>query len=202
MLIEGLAKIIPGLPVVGEEGAHADPSSATTYRAIAGSSIRSTGRAISPTASRRSASCWPWPREGRRIPGGYTIVCPGRFCIAHKGKGAFVDGEKVTRRRAAKASRWRLSRCCSWTRRSARRCRTTSRRITALSTSPIVRPNSIRGWCLAPTTSRCSSARLPWDHAAGALFAGRGGRQGRAARRLALPGRRVGAARTYRGRFT
>jgi fructose-1,6-bisphosphatase/inositol monophosphatase family enzyme len=98
MIAEGLERIIPGLAVVGEEAAHADPA----------------------VLDRLTGDCWIVdPIDGTRnfaagkppfgillamASGGEThtgwIYDPltGRLCVAHKGKGAFVNGEKVTAR--------------------------------------------------------------------------------------------------------
>jgi fructose-1,6-bisphosphatase/inositol monophosphatase family enzyme len=95
MLEEGLARIIPGLPIVGEERAHADPS----------------------VLERLSGDCWIVdPLDGTnnfaagKPPFGVLIAMASggeahtgwiydppsdRLCIAHRGKGAFIGGEKV-----------------------------------------------------------------------------------------------------------
>lgn len=96
MLAEGLPRIIPGLPIVGEEAAHADPV----------------------VLDRLSGDCWIVdPLDGThnfahgRPPFGILIalasggeahagwiydVLSGRLCIAHRGTGAFVNGERIT----------------------------------------------------------------------------------------------------------
>jgi fructose-1,6-bisphosphatase/inositol monophosphatase family enzyme len=95
MLAEGLARIA-GLPVVGEEASFADPS----------------------VQDRLAGDCWIVdPLDGTRNfakgqpPFGILIAMASageahtgwiydcltdRFCIAHKGKGAFVNGERIT----------------------------------------------------------------------------------------------------------
>ncbi|WP_424775412.1 inositol monophosphatase family protein [Novosphingobium sp.] len=95
MLAEGLARIIPGLPIVGEEAAHADPA----------------------VLDRLSSACWIVdPLDGTnnfaagKPPFGIIIAMADggeahtgwiydplsdRLCIAHKGKGAFINGEKI-----------------------------------------------------------------------------------------------------------
>jgi fructose-1,6-bisphosphatase/inositol monophosphatase family enzyme len=103
MLTEGLAKIVD-VPVVGEEAAHADAS----------------------VMDRLASDCWIVdPLDGTRNfargnpPFGILVAMAsageahtgwiydclsGRLCVAHRGKGAFVDGEKIAARetRAAK----------------------------------------------------------------------------------------------------
>jgi fructose-1,6-bisphosphatase/inositol monophosphatase family enzyme len=95
LLAEGLARIIPGLPIVGEEAAHADPA----------------------VQDRLAGDCWivdpidgtnnfaagkpPFGVLVAMASGGEThtgwIYDPltDRLCIAHKGKGAFINGERV-----------------------------------------------------------------------------------------------------------
>jgi len=98
MLEEGLAKIIPGLPIVGEEAVHGDPS----------------------VLDRLSGDCWIVdPLDGTnnfakgKPPFGILIAMASggeahtgwlydplsdRFCVTHRGKGAFINGEKVRAR--------------------------------------------------------------------------------------------------------
>lgn len=98
MLAEGLARIIPGLPVVGEEAAHADPA----------------------VLDRLASACWIVdPLDGTnnfaagKPPFGIIIAMADggeahtgwiydplsdRLCVAHKGKGAFINGEKLQAR--------------------------------------------------------------------------------------------------------
>lgn len=98
MLAEGLGKIVPGLPVVGEEAAHADPS----------------------VLERLAGDCWIVdPVDGThnfahgRPPFGILLAMAeagvahtgwiydplsDRLCVTHRGKGAFINGEKITAR--------------------------------------------------------------------------------------------------------
>ena len=98
LLSEGLARIVPGLPIVGEEAAHADPA----------------------VLDRLSSDCWIVdPIDGThnfahgKPPFGIIIamaiggeahtgwiydVLTRRLCIAHRGKGAYIDGDRVTAR--------------------------------------------------------------------------------------------------------
>lgn len=98
MLAEGLAKIAPGLAIVGEEAAHADPA----------------------VLDRLAGDCWIVdPLDGTRnfadgrAPFGILVAMASggeahtgwiydplqdRLCTAHRGRGAFVDGEKITAR--------------------------------------------------------------------------------------------------------
>jgi fructose-1,6-bisphosphatase/inositol monophosphatase family enzyme len=98
MLAEGLARIVPGLPVVGEEAAHADPT----------------------VLERLNGDCWIVdPLDGTnnfakgKPPFGILVAMASggvahtgwiydplsdRLCVAHSGKGAFIDGERVMAR--------------------------------------------------------------------------------------------------------
>lgn len=96
LLAEGLDRIVPGLAVVGEEGVHADPAG----------------------LARLADECWIVdPLDGThnfahgRQPFGMLIAMAAdghahsgwlydpladRLCSAHRGRGAFVDGEEIS----------------------------------------------------------------------------------------------------------
>lgn len=98
MLAEGLARIVPGLPIVGEEAAYADPT----------------------VQDRLAGDCWIVdPLDGTnnfaagRAPFGILVAMASggvahsgwlydpladRLCVAHRGKGAFIDGARVVAR--------------------------------------------------------------------------------------------------------
>lgn len=96
MLAEGLAKIIPGLPVVGEEAAHADPSVLDR--------LASDCWIVDPIDGTRNFAAGKPPfgiliamAAGGQAHTGWIYDClTDRICIAHRGKGAFVNGEKIT----------------------------------------------------------------------------------------------------------
>ncbi|MEO6386849.1 MAG: inositol monophosphatase family protein [Croceibacterium sp.] len=96
MLAEGLAKIIPGLPVVGEEAAHADPSVLDR--------LASDCWIVDPIDGTRNFAAGKPPfgiliamAAGGEAHTGWIYDClTDRICIAHRGKGAFVNGEKIT----------------------------------------------------------------------------------------------------------
>ena len=95
-LAEGLAKIVPGLPIVGEETAHGDPS----------------------VLDRLDGACWIVdPIDGTnnyaagKPPFGILVaIADGgeahsgwiydpladRLCVAHKGNGAYINGERIS----------------------------------------------------------------------------------------------------------
>jgi fructose-1,6-bisphosphatase/inositol monophosphatase family enzyme len=98
MIAEGLEKIIPGLPVVGEEGAHADPSVLD----------RLTGDCwiVDPIDGTRNFAVGKPPfgvllamaAGGEAHTGWIYDPLTDRLCIAHKGKGAFIGEEKIVAR--------------------------------------------------------------------------------------------------------
>ena len=98
MLANGLAKIAPGLPIVGEEAAHADP--AVLARLSGDCWI------VDPIDGTRNFAAGKPPfgiliamASGGEAHTGWIYDClTGRLCIAHRGKGAFVNGEKIVAR--------------------------------------------------------------------------------------------------------
>ena len=98
MLTEALAAFEPALPVVGEEAAHADPS---VQDALAGDCW-----IVDPLDGTRNFARGEPPfgiivarAEGGVARSGWIYDClTGRFCAAHAGKGAFVDGERIAAR--------------------------------------------------------------------------------------------------------
>jgi fructose-1,6-bisphosphatase/inositol monophosphatase family enzyme len=95
ILTEGLSRIIPGLPVVGEEAAHADKS---VLDALSGDCW-----IVDPLDGTRNFAHGKPPfgvivamASGGVAHTGWIYDClTHRLCVAHKGKGAFVNNEKV-----------------------------------------------------------------------------------------------------------
>ncbi len=98
MLAEGLARIMPGLAVVGEEAAHADP------QVLEG--LKGDCWIIDPIDGTRNFAAGKPPfgillamASGGEAHTGWIYDClSGRLCVAQKGKGAFVNGERITAR--------------------------------------------------------------------------------------------------------
>jgi len=98
MLTEALAAFEPTLPVVGEEAAHAD---AGVLDALAGDCW-----IVDPLDGTRNFARGEAPfgilvarAEGGVARSGWIYDClSGRFCAAHEGRGAFVDGERIAAR--------------------------------------------------------------------------------------------------------
>lgn len=98
MLTEGLAKIIPGLPVVGEEAAHADPK---VFERLTGDCW-----IVDPIDGTRNFAKGKPPfgillamaSGGEAHTGWIYDPLTDRFCVAHRGKGAFIHGEKISAR--------------------------------------------------------------------------------------------------------
>ena len=133
-LSEGLAKII-ALPVVGEEASHAD---ASVQDRLAGDCW-----IVDPLDGTRNFANGRPPfgiliamASGGEAHTGWIYDClTDRLCIAHRGKGAFINGEKIVarptgetppvaaislifmdqaKREAVKAAIGGRYRCCSW----------------------------------------------------------------------------------------
>lgn len=96
MLREGLAKLSPGLPFVGEEASHADPSVLDLLSGpcwivdpVDGTRNFATGKSPFGILIARA--------DGGLAQDGWIFDClTGRFCMAHLGQGAFVDGERIS----------------------------------------------------------------------------------------------------------
>ncbi len=103
MLAEGLARIIPGLPVVGEEAAHTDPG---VLERLAGDCW-----IVDPLDGTRNFATGKPPfgiliamASGGVAHTGWMYDClSGRLCLSHRGQGAFVNGEKVRARTTGEA---------------------------------------------------------------------------------------------------
>ncbi|MBT8427081.1 MAG: inositol monophosphatase [Erythrobacter sp.] len=102
LLREGLAAIDPTIGFVGEEVAHTDPAV-----------LDNLGEAcwiVDPVDGTRNFAHGKPPfgviiarADGGLAQSGWLYDCvSGRFCAAHRGKGAFVDGERVTSRSTGK----------------------------------------------------------------------------------------------------
>ncbi|MCB2065492.1 MAG: inositol monophosphatase, partial [Erythrobacter sp.] len=96
MLREGLERIDPALAFVGEESTHADPSVARH--------LGSDCWIVDPLDGTRNFAQGKPPfgvivamASGGEARSGWIYDClSGRFCVAHRGKGAFVDGQRVS----------------------------------------------------------------------------------------------------------
>jgi len=98
LLREGLEKLSPGLAFVGEEGVHAD---AAMLGGLAGDCW-----IVDPLDGTRNFAAGRAPfgilvarASGGLAQAGWIYDClTGRFCTAHLGGGAFIDGERITAR--------------------------------------------------------------------------------------------------------
>lgn len=99
MLAEGLARILPEATIVGEEGAHADP-------AIMERLGDSLCWVIDPLDGTNNFAVGKPPfgmllalaEKGETVSGWIYDPLNDRLCSAHKGKGAWVNGERVAAR--------------------------------------------------------------------------------------------------------
>ena len=98
LLREGLDKLAPGLAFVGEESAHADPGALAH--------LSQPCWIVDPLDGTRNFAAGREPfgiliarAEGGLAQSGWIFDCTsGRFCAAHRGGGAFVDGERIAAR--------------------------------------------------------------------------------------------------------
>ena len=103
MLSETLAKFEPRMPIVGEEAAHADPS---VLDRLAGDCW-----IVDPIDGTRNFAAGKPPfgilialAQNGEAQSGWIYDClTGRFCAAHRGAGAFVDGERIHARPTGQA---------------------------------------------------------------------------------------------------
>ncbi|WP_353228667.1 inositol monophosphatase family protein [Novosphingobium sp.] len=99
LLTEALASILPEAAIVGEEAAHADPAVLERLGdglcwiidPLDGTNNFATGK---PPFGILIALA----ERGETIAGWIYDVLTGRFCAAHRGHGAWVNGERVTAR--------------------------------------------------------------------------------------------------------
>lgn len=104
ILAEGLAGIEPGIAIVGEEAAHADPA---VLAGLAGECW-----IVDPLDGTNNFAAGKPPfgiLVARASSGvtqsGWIYDClSGRFCAAHAGRGATVDGDRVTARETGGAT--------------------------------------------------------------------------------------------------
>lgn len=103
MLSEGLAQIDASIAIVGEEAVAADPAVLDRLRGpcwiidpIDGTANFAAGQ---PPFGILIARC-----DARQAVSGWIYDClTGRFCAAHRGSGAFVNGEQITSRSTGKS---------------------------------------------------------------------------------------------------
>ena len=98
LLSEGLTRVDPGIAVVGEEAAYADPSVMDA--------LSDPCWIVDPLDGTNNFAKGKPPfgilvalAEGGVARSGWVYDClSGRFCAAHEGKGAFIDGERIVAR--------------------------------------------------------------------------------------------------------
>lgn len=98
MLFEGLARLDPALGLVGEEAVHADASVADL--------LSGPCWIVDPIDGTRNYAAGEGPfgiiiarADQGEAQSGWIFDClSGRFCAAHRGEGAFIDGERISAR--------------------------------------------------------------------------------------------------------
>jgi len=169
-LFEGLAKLAPGLALVGEEACFADET--LLDRASGPCWI------VDPIDGTRNFAAGRPPfgiliaqADGGEAQSGWIYDClSGRFCAAHRGGGAFLDGEKLIARTTG-GERPLAAISLSFMD-EAHRERVLAHLIPHYALADIP-------WCAAEQYPRLAlgtndvaifERTLPWDHAAGALW--------------------------------
>jgi fructose-1,6-bisphosphatase/inositol monophosphatase family enzyme len=185
MLNEGLAKIVPGLPVVGEEAAHDD---ASVFERLTGDCW-----IVDPLDGTRNFARGEPPfgillamaSGGEAHTGWIYDPLSDRLCIAHKGKGAFIDGEKVTARPTGETppvAAISLVFVDPARREVVRREVAPHYRLVDI---PYCAAEQYPRLVLGENDVSIFERTLPWDHAAGVLFVNEAG--GKVARPDGLP---------------
>ena len=180
LLREGLARIDGTIAFVGEEAAHEDPSVLDR--------LDQPCWIVDPVDGTRNFANGHGPfgvlvarAEGGFTQSGWIYDClTGRFCSAHRGKGAFVDGERVT---AKGTGRTPPVAAISLVYMEEERREATKRHIEpkyALVDIPFCAAEQYPRLALGENDVSIFERTLVWDHAAGVLWLEEAG--GKAAR--------------------
>jgi fructose-1,6-bisphosphatase/inositol monophosphatase family enzyme len=185
LLAQGLARLNPGIAIVGEEAAHANPA---LMNALSGPCW-----IVDPIDGTNNFAAGKPPfgilialADGGVTQSGWIYDClSGRFCAAHRGAGAFVDGERIAARTTGETPPIAAISLVFMDRMQRERV--------AAHVAPHYRVVDIPR-CAAEQYPRLAlgvndvaifERTLPWDHAAGALFVEEAG--GKVARPDGLP---------------
>ena len=170
MLATGLAKLNPGIGIVGEENAHANPA---VLDLLAGPSW-----IIDPIDGTSNFASGTGPfgimvalaEEGFAQGGWIYDPQRDRFCAAHRGQGAMIDGETVTAR-ASGANPPRLAAMKKFmTPEQRRRFELEIAPNYTLVHAPGAACEQYPLTVLGEHDVAIYERTLPWDHAAGSLF--------------------------------
>ena len=103
MLAEGLARIMPGLPIVGEEAAHADPCVLERLKGDCWILDPLDGTNNFARGNPPFGILVAMASDGEAHTGWIYDVLSDRLCIAHRGQGAFIAGERIAARPTGQA---------------------------------------------------------------------------------------------------
>ncbi|WP_390551245.1 inositol monophosphatase family protein [Qipengyuania sp. MTN3-11] len=185
LLAEGLAKLNPGIAIVGEEAAEANPA---VMDRLAGACW-----IIDPLDGTNNFAAGKPPfgilialAEHGEAKSGWIYDClSGRFCAAHLGDGAFVDGERVTARATGEEPPVAAISLLFMARMQRERVKTHIAPHYRLVDIPRCAAEQYPRLALGENDVSIFERTLPWDHAAGALWLNEAG--GRVARPSGLP---------------
>lgn len=184
-LTEALTRLAPGLPVIGEEAAFADPSILENLSGacwivdpIDGTSNYAAGQGHFGTMVALADS-------GEPIAGWIYDPQRDRLCRSRRGEGAFVNGERLT----ARSSGSHPMRLAAMTRYMAAPQRSVFEEVVAPRYAMVEAPGAAAEQyplvALGEHDIAIYERVLPWDHAAGCLFLNEAG--GRCARQDGTP---------------
>lgn len=181
ILGEGLARLLPEAAIVGEEGAYADPTLMNRLGdalcwivdPLDGTNNFAEGKA--PFGILIALS-----ENGEAVSGWIYDVLTGRFCHAHRGKGAWIDGERLTARTTGREPP--LAAISTMFMDGGKREAMERNVVPHYTLADIPRCAAEQYPRLVTGVNDCTvfERTLPWDHAAGALFVNEAG--GRVAR--------------------
>ncbi|MGX7952302.1 inositol monophosphatase family protein [Tsuneonella sp. HG249] len=176
ILSEGLAGLLPEAFVVGEEAAHADPS-------VLDRLGRDLCWIVDPLDGTNNFAAGKPPfgilvalAEGGETIAGWIFDClSGRFCHAHLGGGAFVDGKSVTARETGACPPLAANSLIYMQPARREAVRAAIEPQYALVDIPRCAAEQYPRLVLGVNDVAIFERTLPWDHAAGTLFVNEAG---------------------------
>ena len=185
LLAEGLAKLNPGIAIVGEEAAEADPG---VMDALTGPCW-----IVDPLDGTNNFAFGKPPfgilvalAEHGEAKSGWIYDClSGRFCAAHLGEGAYVDGERITALPTGEDPPVAAISLLFMDRMQRERMKTHIAPHYRMVDIPRCAAEQYPRLALGENDVSIFERTLPWDHAAGALWLNEAG--GRVARPSGLP---------------
>lgn len=185
LLAEGLAKLNPGIAIVGEEAAEADPG---VMDALTGPCW-----IVDPLDGTNNFAAGKPPfgilvalAEHGEAKSGWIYDCLSeRFCAAHLGEGAYIDGERISARPTGQEPPVAAISLLFMDRMQRERMKAHIAPHYQMVDIPRCAAEQYPRLALGENDVSIFERTLPWDHAAGALWLNEAG--GRVARPSGLP---------------